>query len=404
MAPSTYTPPVDLSHLPSYQPNHLQPRTLVFVGRVSTQDHQTPSLSIPGQAASAEAVLRPGEQITAYYWDVESGMLGLDERGQGDGVDGVPLRRDGGLEEFLAAAARREFTAAVCERVDRVARDMYVSLTIERMLRDLGIELLCANEPQSEESGTGNLIVRRTGQMTAEIFRHELMEMSRRGQAAHAAQGFLHGYAPYGYVAVADHNAEPRRGRFGPKAPPRRLELDSDARRPATAATIFQLRHDARCRGSEIARQLNHDHDAHPPIVAPSGTSQGRWTSAQVERILANPKFAGYMAWNRKASRTRQGRANPIAEWVWSPRPTHPNIVDLDTWVRVQEITAELRHPRSPLDRIRQAAAERGLTVEEVRATDHHTLYRVGQALIPLRRGPLPPSAVDALVQEVHQQ
>ncbi len=55
---------------------------LVFLGRVSDEDLQDPTLSIPRQLASCQAVLPPGARIVGYYWDVESGRIHPDFRGR----------------------------------------------------------------------------------------------------------------------------------------------------------------------------------------------------------------------------------------------------------------------------------------------------------------------------------
>lgn len=47
---------------------------VAFYGRVSTDDAQDPSLSIPRQLGKCDQVLEPiGEKVTLTYWDVESG-------------------------------------------------------------------------------------------------------------------------------------------------------------------------------------------------------------------------------------------------------------------------------------------------------------------------------------------
>ena len=48
--------------------------------------------------------------------------------------------------------------------------------------------------------------------------------------------------------------------------------------------------------------------------------------------ILSNPKYTGHMVYGR--IRTRNGRhvTVPADQWLWSPEPTHPAIVDLATW------------------------------------------------------------------------
>src|SRR5262245_35426093 len=93
-----------------------------FYGRVSTEDAQDPSLSLPRQLAACEQIVRQaGGEIAACYWDIESGRKNLSERGKGaDGHRfGVELPRDGGLPELLHAAANdRSFNAVIVESID----------------------------------------------------------------------------------------------------------------------------------------------------------------------------------------------------------------------------------------------------------------------------------------------
>jgi Recombinase len=76
-----------------------------------------------------------------------------------------------------------------------------------------------------------------------------------------------------------------------------------------------------------IADRLNADPDANPPPqpVDPA-RAVGRWTGSAVREILRNPKYTGYMVWNRRASK-KGGRCNPPSEWVWSPALTHEPLV-----------------------------------------------------------------------------
>ena len=57
----------------------------------------------------------------------------------------------------------------------------------------------------------------------------------------------------------------------------------------------------------------------------------GAWTKTSVLELLANPKYTGYMVWNRrKRSRPERGipgRVNLPGEWVWSRHPTHEPLV-----------------------------------------------------------------------------
>jgi len=78
-----------------------------FYGRVSTDDAQDPSLSIPRQLASCKGAIKPaGGDVVAHYWDVESGRKRLADRGTPDGAGlGVSVPREGGLTDLLDAAA-----------------------------------------------------------------------------------------------------------------------------------------------------------------------------------------------------------------------------------------------------------------------------------------------------------
>jgi site-specific DNA recombinase len=51
-----------------------------------------------------------------------------------------------------------------------------------------------------------------------------------------------------------------------------------------------------------------------------------------VRDLLRNPKYTGYMVWNRRAMRSRGGKVNPIGEWIWSSRPTHEPLVSVETF------------------------------------------------------------------------
>ncbi|MEU8365326.1 recombinase family protein [Nonomuraea sp. NPDC048882] len=168
-----FDPPIDLSGLPGFRAStETRPSRTAFLGRCSTKDNQDPRSSIGGQVAESFALLEPGDVFVAHFWDVESGMLGLDERSQGTAEDyarlGVPVPRDGGLRELLEWAERGDLDRVACERISRVARDTLASLQIERHLASHGVSVECANEPRGGMT-TGRLEMRRTAQVRAEI-------------------------------------------------------------------------------------------------------------------------------------------------------------------------------------------------------------------------------------------
>ncbi|WP_329089234.1 recombinase family protein [Actinomadura citrea] len=82
-------------------------------------------------------------------------MLGLDERSQ-IGLDvyqrlGVPVPRDGGLNDLLEAVERGERPGerVGCERISRVAREMLASLTVEHYLESKGIPSCAPTNPRA---------------------------------------------------------------------------------------------------------------------------------------------------------------------------------------------------------------------------------------------------------------
>lgn len=80
-----------------------------WYGRVSTEDEQDPTLSFPRQLNNAEnSVAETSGRIVAHFYDVESGTRRYDARGSG-GLSGfnIPIPRDGGLHDLLAAAVRK---------------------------------------------------------------------------------------------------------------------------------------------------------------------------------------------------------------------------------------------------------------------------------------------------------
>ncbi|MFG1858435.1 recombinase family protein [Actinomadura geliboluensis] len=391
--------PIDLSDLPGYRAAaDLRPPRTVFVGRVSTKDCQDPRSSIAGQVAEASGLLEPGEEFVGYYWDVESGMLGLDERSQigpeaYEGL-GVQVPRDGGLGELLEKVERGDsgIERAACERISRVARDMLTSLQVEHHFRSRGVAIVCANEPQGGMT-TGQLEARRGAQVRAEIYRHELSEQSRRGQRQHAANGYRHGLPCYGYIAVPDPDAPPAANRFGGGRPKHRLALHPDPRRQETVQEVFRLHLEHSLGGAEIGTKLAANLERHP-----LDDGQAIWCGRRVRRMLDNPKYTGYQVWNRR-SRNNRDRANPMSEWVWSRQKAHPELVSLHDWRQAQLVTARMRERRrSGWDRIRAVAEGRGLTLTRARESDEHVLLEVGGHQIVVPQGELPAGIADEVI------
>jgi hypothetical protein len=76
-----------------------EPVPVAFLSRTSTLLLQDPAASLRRQAREVQEKLPPGWFISAWFWDIESGGLDIEQRGHGtahQAVD-VGLPRDGGL-------------------------------------------------------------------------------------------------------------------------------------------------------------------------------------------------------------------------------------------------------------------------------------------------------------------
>ena len=84
-----------------------------------------------------------------------------------------------------------------------------------------------------------------------------------------------------------------------------------------------------------IAARLNTD-----PARYPAPSPATGWTQGNLAAMLANPKYTGYMVYGRH--RTRNGHRIPVPpdQWLWSPAPVHPAIIDRDTWDLAQTVAA----------------------------------------------------------------
>ena len=202
-----------------------------WYGRVSTEDEQDPSLSFPRQVEACRRLLGERHTITAFFWDVESGLKALAARGHGADVGalGVELPRDGGLRELLAEADEadgRRFDAVIVESIDRLARRRLSSIQIQEGLEEVGVEVVAANEGLSLDPDA-RFLIRGVNEIFAERFVRDMKRKSREGMAESARQGWwVGGRCPTGYMFEEHPHPNPHKAREGRVK--RRLVLDPD--------------------------------------------------------------------------------------------------------------------------------------------------------------------------------
>lgn len=315
-------------------------KSFVFYGRVSSDDAQDPSLSIPRQLLACErAVGASGGEITCCYWDVESGRKALEDRGQGSRAwrAKVAVPWQGGLPELLAATYHGEhpFYAVIVESIDRLSRITADATRIERELEQRDVGLFAADEPMSTDATS--VLTRRVKQGIAEWYVRDLIEKSRRGMEESVRQGWhTGGRAPYGYALEQHQHPNPSKAREGKRK--HRLILD-----PVRAPIVLMIFEDY-CRRrlglGEICDKLNSDLDRYPPPTANSKDEMAlrkTWSRSQIQGMLRNPKYTGYNVWGRHDKRPGRPHIRPREQWVWSPAPTHPAVVPRELFDKVEE-------------------------------------------------------------------
>ncbi|GAA4467031.1 recombinase family protein [Phytohabitans houttuyneae] len=317
--------------------------------RVSTEDLQNPRASVLRQVGNCTRALPAGWYIVGWFIDVESGRMELEERGGGTGHLGLdlPVERDGGLPDLLAEAKSpaARFAAVICENTERLARYTYFNTKVEYELAKHGIELFASDEPiDPDGKRAAKVLVRRIKQAVGEWTAINTFELAWDGLKTHTESGYNIGRAPYGY-----------RSKTVQEGGKNKSVLIKDPKRGPVVTQMFRWRIEERLNYRQIASRLNEDLIRYPaPTPARKETALGEWTWAVVRNILKNPKYTGYMVWNRTTTRTgatvhrkRRHRNNRIDQWVWSPQPTHEPLVSLADYHTAAQISDEQRGHRA---------------------------------------------------------
>jgi DNA invertase Pin-like site-specific DNA recombinase len=287
--------------------------------------------------------------IVAHFYDIESGRKDLDQRGHGKAHEqfDIPIARDGGIQDLLteAESPTRRFDGVICESIDRIARRTYYGTKIEHDLERAGVLLVAADEPmQSGRKRATAILTRRVKQGVAEWYVLETLEKSWDGFVGHAHQGYNVGRPPYGYVADKIPHPVPARREQGKV----KSRLVPDPVRGSVVKLIYELYLNSGMGLLLIRDHLNADPASYPPPVPPDPSrALGSWSTSSIWEILRNPKYTGFMVWNRRARKGGNNRINPISEWVWSPVPMHEPLISMEDYHAVHaKATANERSRR----------------------------------------------------------
>ncbi|MEU8416958.1 recombinase family protein [Amycolatopsis japonica] len=332
-APSAIRGLSDLARSPFGLPLalHAKDVRVAWAGRTSTEEHQDPRQSLLRQLDRSKSALPESWVVVCHFYDVESGRMELERRGQGTGYErfDIPIARDGGIADLLAEAKRpdRRFDVVICESMSRIARKMYETLSVERELERAEVPVFASNEPILVTGGRAQQILqRRINQSVAEYEVLNMLELSWGGTCTHIREGYNIGKPPYGYRAKTLRHPNPAKAEKGAT----KTRLEPDGERAKTVALIAKWRYHEALGFDTIAERLNQNSDEHPPPQPPGGTrARGAWSKSSVADILKNPKYTGYQVYNRRARRSRgaRNRQNPPEMWVWSTEPAHEPLI-----------------------------------------------------------------------------
>src|SRR6266851_5386312 len=250
---------------PGQQAVSAAPLPLAFLGRTSTLVVQDPVSSMRRQLRSVQEKAPPGSFIAAWFWDIESGGLDIEQRGHGSAHEkfDVGIPRDGGLADLLAEAAspNPRFAAVICEDIERSGRDTFNALKLERQLADAGIPLFAADEPINVEGmNATTILVRRVKQGIAEWYRFQIKEKAWKGFEQHTIDGYNIGGAPYGYAPDRIPHSNPGKAAQGRT----KTRLILDPARAPVVAQIFTWRTVDRFGATTITNRLNADLGRYP--------------------------------------------------------------------------------------------------------------------------------------------
>jgi hypothetical protein len=194
--------------------------------------------------------------------------------------------------------------------------------------------LFATDEPLDlEGTEPATILLRRTKQNIAEYFRLQLKQKMWRGMRTHAAEGYNLGKVIDGYLPDKIPHPAPAKAAHGRT----KTRLVLDPMRAPIIAAIFDMRAWQKLGVPTIHARLCADPGTYPPADPETG-----WTIGGVYSILANPKYTGYQVFGR----VRKNKRTTPDRWYWSAQPTHPAIVDRDTWETAQKAGAEHRSSR----------------------------------------------------------
>ena len=218
------------------------------------------------------------------------------------------------------------------------------------------------NRPRTGAKRATPILARRVKQAISEWYVVNMLELSWDGLVTHTEHGYNIGKPPNGYQVEAHRHPVPAKAADGLV----KRRLVPDPARAATVTQIFTWRAVEKLSFAKIAERLNLDPDRYPPrqpIPVRGRQATGRWTGGAVREVLSNPKYTGYMVYNRRKrarpERRVAGKVNLPSEWVWSSKPTHEPLTTRRLFEAASPVGKSNRGSRSGAGANRHPATKR---------------------------------------------
>jgi len=269
--------------------------------RRSTDDKQADSIEIQREEVELYAS-QNGYRIVRFYID--------------DGISGHNVDRDEFVRMIEDAERTDDFEFVLVRHQSRFAR-FRPAKTIRYLdrLDDAGVRLVTSKQGEIDVNDLAQFLMASIEAQTDHTFSRTLSELTIRGQARKAKEGYSAGQAaPYGYDRMlVDENGEHRQlVSSGEKvAKPdgwHTTFVPGDSSKVAVVKTIFAQFLDGKSPWS-IAKHLN---DC--GIPSPRGK---KWNKGTIRSMLENRIYAGDFQWNKR----REGKFHCLQNGQAAPRP-----------------------------------------------------------------------------------
>ena len=326
-----------------------------FYGRVSTEDQQDPESSRGWQLIRSRTLIEPrGGVIVAEFFDIDKSRS-------------IPWPRRPNATALLAELKNpdRGFDAVVIGEPHRAFYGNQYGLTFP-LFEHYGVPLWVpeVGGPIDPDNEAHDLVMSVFGGMSkGERNRIKIRVRTAMSTQAKIEGRFLGGRPPYGYRLVdAGPHPNPAKAADG-----KRLHvLAPDPQTSDVVRRIF-AEYLAGKGLKAIAEALTSDGIPSPSAYDPARNRHRcgiAWAWTAVAAILANPRYTGRQVWNKQRKdevlldvddvalgNVTKLRWNEPGKWIWSERPVHEPLVDVETFERAQTVrrargAADERSPR----------------------------------------------------------